>query len=174
MRYVVTALAIVALLAIWLITQYPDYAGPNEVLTAREVAPPTMPREPELPIANQEAFEATIPEKFSSATASVVYSIESNAPSNPTRKTPAIEFGPEQRVKIVEYLSRSGLAVADSERIADAALDRVKECIGEAFGGNDPTSTLIETCMFNVLAAYGLYGVAGAPTTTSLSITLPD
>jgi hypothetical protein len=156
MRSVIAALAIVALLAIRMITHRDD-AGPNTALTGRAVTPVTMPGGPALPVANQ-AFEPTIPDETISDAETIGGSIEANVSSDRAVQIPAIEFDSEQRIKIVEYLSKSGLAVADSERIADAALVRSKECIAEAFGTNAATSTSIETCMFNVLAAYGLNG----------------
>lgn len=156
MRSLIAALAIVAL-AIWLITHRDD-AGPNEAPTGRAVTPVTMPRGPDSSVANQEALEPTTPEEIISDAGAIVDSIEANVTSDRDVQIPAIEIDPEQRIKIVEFLSNSGLAVSDSERIADAALDRSKECIKEAFGTNAATSTSIETCMFNVLAAYGLNG----------------
>jgi len=160
MRFAVAALVIVALSAIWLITQYPDDGRPNEVLTGRDVMPVTMSLEPDRPIADQEAFEATIPGEVISDTQSIIVTVESEAFSEPVMRTSMIEFDPEQRVEIVNYLSKSGLAEIDAERIADPALNGTKECIGEAFGSDEATSTQIETCMFNVLAAHGLSEIA--------------
>jgi hypothetical protein len=161
MRSVVTALIIVTLLAIWLITQYPDDGGPNEVLTRHEVTPVTMPREPGLPIADQEVSQATVPDEVISDTESTTEPTELKASADTTVQTSVIELDPEQRGKIVAFLSKRGLAVVDSERIADSAMNATKECVGRAFGSNGATSTQIETCMFNVLAAYGLNEVAG-------------
>jgi hypothetical protein len=153
MRYVVTALVVVALLAIWLIARYPDDAGPNETLEGREATP-------DEPAADQ-ALRGTVPDKLISATESITEPIESKASRDRAMLTSAIEFGPEQRGKIVDYLSKRGLAVVDSERIADLALNETKECLRQAFGGSSATSTSIETCIFNVLAAHGLNEIVG-------------
>lgn len=160
MRSIVTALIMVTPLAIWLITQYPDDARPNEVLTGHDVTPVRMPPDPGLPIADQGVSQATIPDEAISDTESITGPIGSKTSPDPTLQTSVIELDPEQRGKIVAYLSKRGLAAVDSERIADSALNATKECIGQAFDRNGATSALIETCMFNVLAAYGLNEVA--------------
>jgi hypothetical protein len=160
MRYVVIALIVVGLLAIWLIARYPDEAGPNEVLEVREATSVTMPPEPDEPVPNQ-ALRGTVSDELISDTESIAEPIESKASRDRAMHTPAIEFGPEQRGKIVDYLSKRGLAVVDSERIADLALNETKECLRQAFGSSSATSTSIETCIFNVLAAYGLNEIAG-------------
>jgi hypothetical protein len=156
MRSVVTALAIGVLLAIWLIAQYPDDERSNEVLAGREVATGTKPPELDVPAADQEVLPATTPDEIISDVKSVTETVEFQAFGDPATRAPAIEFDPEQRGKIVDYLSGRGLAVVDSERIADSALAGTKECISQAFGSNGATSNSIETCIFNVLAAYGL------------------
>jgi hypothetical protein len=159
MRYLVTAVVIATLAAIFLISRYPGDAGPNEIPTGREVAPVKMPLETDLPIADQEDLQATTPDQVSAE--STAEPIASRAARDAAMQTSVIEFDPDQRDKIVTFLSKRGLAVVDSERIADSALNATKECIRQAFGSNDATGARIETCMFNVLAANGLNEIAG-------------
>jgi hypothetical protein len=161
MRYVVAALIVVALLSIWLITRYPDDAGSNEVLDGREVTSGTLRAEPNVSVVDQQALPVTIPDEVISNTDAVAAPIESTASRGRATQTFEIEFDPEQRGKIVDFLSKRGLAVVDSERIADLALNEAKECLRQTFSSNSATSTSIETCMFNVFAAYGLNEIAG-------------
>ena len=161
MRYVVTALIVVALLTVWLITRYPDDERSNEVLDGRAVTSVTLPSEPNVSVADQEALPATIPDEVISDTEAVAEPLESTASRDRATPTFAIEFDPEQRGKIVDFLAKRGLAVVDSERIADLALNDTKECLRRGLGSNSATSTSIETCMFNVFAAYGLNEIAG-------------
>ena len=77
-----------------------------------------------------------------------------------TQSSPPPQFGqnPELRGQIVAYLSDSGLSEADGERIADEALDGLKDCVEDAFGSYDAgiRDNILQACMLNVLADYGL------------------
>ena len=152
MRTVVTSFVAIALIGIWLATRYSDDSGQVPGATSEAAMPDPMPQEASLPVGDQEEFKATIPDE------SVSDTIDSNAVSEPTLQTGKIEFAPEMRDGIVNVLSESGLAPTDGGRIADAALADVGECIELALGNRDdePTSSQSETCMFNVLADYGL------------------
>jgi hypothetical protein len=167
MRSVVAALVVLALLAVWLTTQYPDDTGQTPAQTGRDVTPVTMPQQTDLLIEDQEAFQVTISGEASADT------IETNDFRDSTMQTAVIEFSPQMRAGIVDYFSGSGLAVVDSERIADAVLDGLGECIELALGNGDAefTSRLGETCIFNVFADYGLGEIP--VTEIDLAISLP-
>jgi hypothetical protein len=152
MRTVVTAFVAIALIGIWLVTRYSDDSGQVPGVTDQAVMPDSIQQEVSLPVVDQQESQATIPDE------SVGDTIDSNAVSEPTLQTARIEFAPGMRDKIVDVLSESGLAPTDGGRIADSALAGVGECIELALGnpGGEPTSNQAETCMFNVLADYGL------------------
>lgn len=161
MRLAVTALVIFVLLAIWLTTRHPDNPQQHSGLAGRDVTSLTVPLETGRPIEHQDASQEVLSDE------AVSDAMESNGFSDPTTRTAEIEFGPDMRAGIVDYLSKSGLAVIDSERVADSALDGARQCVELAFGnrgvntvlgdGNgEPKSDLIEACMLNVFADYGL------------------
>ena len=113
MRYVVTALIVVALLPVWLLTRYPDDERSHEVLDGRAVTSVTLPSEPAVSVADQEALPATIPDEAIADTESVAEPLESTASRDRATQTFAIEFAPEQRGKIVDFLAKRGLAVVE-------------------------------------------------------------
>jgi hypothetical protein len=127
-----------------------------------------MQQQASLRVGDQEELQATIPDK------SITDIVDSDRVSEPTLQTAKIEFAPEMRDRIVDALSESGLAPTDGGRIADLALAGVGQCIELALGNLDgePATNQAETCMFNVLADYGLN--AGSLTEISLSnVSLP-
>lgn len=121
-------------------------------MTRQPVIPDWMPQEASFPVGDQEEFQATISDE------SITDIVDSNPVSEPTLRTAKIEFAPEMRDRIVGALCESGLAPTDGGRIADSALVGVGECIELALGKRDDetASNQAETCMFNVLADYGL------------------
>lgn len=145
-----------ALLPMWLITQDPDDTKPNDTLSGGEATPVTIPRPADVRIEPQEALRSAGPDEV------IVEYVESTGVDATANRGMEIELGSSMRAAIVDYLSDSGLAPADGERIADSALGGVRECVAQVLGNlqDVSASNRAETCMFNVLAAHGLNQLA--------------
>jgi hypothetical protein len=160
MRYAAVALVAAALLAIWLATQ--GAGRTDQILRTIELDAASVD---EATSNGPLAIHSDVARPVASAEQTSMVSL-STATNTQSSLPPGFRQNPELLGQIIAYLSESGLSEADSKRIAAQALDGLKCCVEVSLGNDDEgtRNNLLQVCMLNVLADYGL-PVGGASLT---------